>query len=780
MSSRFAKSLGFLMIVGGLSGLGPPPSWAQKPPPPVPANPQAPVLGLPLPLGMQRGTTLELTLTGGNLAGPTGVLASFPAKITIPTDNKNGQDNAKLRVRLEVPADAPVGYHALRLASSRGMSNLRLFCIDDLPQVVKADTAKNKATPQALPVPCVAVGRIGDKEADYYKITVPAGQRVSFDLLGRRLGAPLDAQVSVTHLKTGREVAYDNDAPGCQTDPRFTHVFKEAGDYLIEVKDVLFRGGADFVYRLRIGDFPCATVPIPMAAKRGSKVAVHFAGPMVEGVAPVEVAVPNDPTVTTLWVAPKGQNGLHGWPVALAVSDRDELVEQEPNNEPAKANVVPVSAAITGRFQQNDDVDFYRFAAKKGQKILIEAETLELYSPTLVYLSVKHGKTGAELAKSAPAANPPADQRLDFTAPEDGDFLVEVQHLTYLSGPSEAYRLVLSPVTADFDLTLGIDRYDLAANAVAALTVQANRRGYTGPIEVELMGPMGLSGKRLLKAGENAGVLLAQAKAELPPGPYLVHVAGKATIDGKPVVRLASVRPSISQSLGNLPFPPRHLTTQIALAVKERAPFILTASFDPKEGVPGLPLAFTIQAKRDPGFDDVITLNPPGGLPPNLPPPKLPPIAKGQSEVKIKLDINAKVPLGEFLVFVSGAAKHQGKNYAVGSLPATLVVAKPFDLKIEPAALVLKPGQKTKLKITATRKGGYAGPIAVEVRKLPANVSAPKSVIAMGQNMVELEVTAAANAATADVKGADVLGTATALGNQQNNSPAFSVRVEKK
>src|SRR5581483_2580238 len=112
----------------------------QKPPPPVKPNPQAPVLNMPAPLGMQRGTSLELTLTGTNLADPTGVLISFPAMVTIPTDNKNGLDNTKLRVRLEVPADAPLGYHTLRLATTRGMSNLRLFCIDDLPQVLEVDT----------------------------------------------------------------------------------------------------------------------------------------------------------------------------------------------------------------------------------------------------------------------------------------------------------------------------------------------------------------------------------------------------------------------------------------------------------------------------------------------------------------------------------------------------------------------------------------------------------------------------------------------------------------
>src|SRR5207249_4750568 len=94
----------------------------------TPPNPQAPTLNMPMPLGIQRGTAMELTLTGTNLAEPTGLWTSFPAHVTIPTDNNNGKDNAKLQVHLEVPKDVPLGFHSIRLATTRGMSNFRLFC----------------------------------------------------------------------------------------------------------------------------------------------------------------------------------------------------------------------------------------------------------------------------------------------------------------------------------------------------------------------------------------------------------------------------------------------------------------------------------------------------------------------------------------------------------------------------------------------------------------------------------------------------------------------------
>src|SRR6266542_324755 len=130
-----------LCLLSAVVLLGQPsPASAQPPVPVLPANPLAPTLTPVVPLGMQRGTKLELTLTGTNLAEPTGLWTSFPAKVTIPPDANNGKDNAKLRVVLDVPADAPLGFHSLRLATMRGMSNFRVFCLDDLPQIAEVET----------------------------------------------------------------------------------------------------------------------------------------------------------------------------------------------------------------------------------------------------------------------------------------------------------------------------------------------------------------------------------------------------------------------------------------------------------------------------------------------------------------------------------------------------------------------------------------------------------------------------------------------------------------
>jgi hypothetical protein len=757
---------GFLTL-GLLSGLVST-SWAQ-----------APSLSFPLPNGIPRGSSLDLTLTGTNLANPTGLWTGFPGKITIPTEDKNGQDNAKLKVRLEVPADVPLGYHGLRLATTKGISNLRLFCVDDLPQVLENDKNNSRGTAQALPIPCVVIGKADAEQGDFFKVTVQAGQRLSFDLLGRRIGSQADAHITLFNAKTQRELAYNNDSPGCQSDPRLTYTFKEAGDYLVEVRDVLNRGGADYVYRLRIGDFPLATAPIPMAAKAGSKVKVGFVGPNVEGVPPVDIAVPTDGS-PAVWVAPKGPSGLHGWPVALAISNLDELVEQEPNNEPAKANRLPVPGGITGRFQQSDDLDCYLVSGKKGQKLLIEAQTLELYSPTLVFMVVKNAKTGAELAKSNTAATPPADQRIEFTPTEDADFLLEVQHLNFAGGPNEIYRVTITPPTPSFDLNLATDRYDMSPGSVVPILVQVARKGYTGPIELSLSGTTDVTGSATIKAGQNSGIIVAAAKDNAPLGPHNITVQGKATIEGKSVVQKASVRGVLSQNLAGLLYPPLHLNNQVGLAVREKGPITLVAKLEHPEGAPGLGMQVTLTATREKGFTEEITLNPPTGLPANVPAPKIPPIPKDKNEVKFALDLNAKAPVGEYVIVFSGKSKKEKTEVAVSAIPLVLIVGAPFDLKMEPENVTLTPGGKAKVKVTATRKGGYKGPIALEVRKLPANVTASKAAIDMAKDVAEIELSAAPTAAPVERIEIDVNGTATALNNLANASPGVNLRVEKK
>src|SRR5262249_33996565 len=279
-------------------------------------------------------------------------------------------------------------------------------------------------------------------------------------------------------------------------------------------------------------------------------------------------------------------------------------------------------------------------------------------------------------------------------------------------------------------------------------------------------------------ANQPAGALFITADPGLAAGVYPVVIEGMATINGKPVVVRANTRVPLGQALANLPFPPRGLLSQAVGAVTEKPPFTLALKLDAVERLRGSPAEIIVTATRSPGCTEEIALTA-VGLPANVA-STLKTIPKDQSEVKAQLTPAANAALGKFLVSVTGKTKHQNNDYTVLAPPAELVLVPPFELKVEPAPLKLAPGDRAQLKVTATRMAGYQGPIALEVRNLPAKVTATKTTIEMGKSEVEIEVMAAADAAVGDKADVNVLGTAAAAGNQQHPSPNFTLSVMKK
>ena len=206
---------------------------------------------------------------------------------------------------------------------------------------------------------------------------------------------------------------------------------------------MLNRGGAEFFYRLRIGDFPLATTPIPMAAKRGSKAKVGFAGPAVEGVAPVDVAVPTDPSVERRLGRAQGRD--RACTVGRCRSSSaiyDEAVEPEPNNEPKQANRITVPAASRAGFRRATTRTITSSPPRRDKSSpsrRTRSSTTRRRSSTMV---LKNAKTGAEVAKTNPRGPIPRDQRIDFTAADDGDYMLEVHtSVTSSGGPTESLSL---------------------------------------------------------------------------------------------------------------------------------------------------------------------------------------------------------------------------------------------------------------------------------------------------------------------------------------------------
>ena len=320
--------------------------------------PGAPTINLPIAARRAaRHRPSELAITGTNLARATGATLGFPAKIKIPPRTKwPGQLQTESHPR-------GAGRHAARpLPPPRGDQSRHLE-----PAAVRhrrpaaGDSKTARTTRRQRPAGAGAVrgrrpdgGRAGGLLQDRRQ---GRASGCSFDVLGRRLGSPdRSATVALRRPRAEREIAYDNDSPGLPEGPA-PQLHLQGG------RRVPGRGQGRAQPRrggLRLSPahrrLPARHRPDPDGREaRDARSKVEFAGPARRGgVQPVDVAVPADPAAQVVWVAPRGPGGLQRLAGARCASrDVDEVVEQEPNNEPAKANALPVPGGVTGRFQQS-------------------------------------------------------------------------------------------------------------------------------------------------------------------------------------------------------------------------------------------------------------------------------------------------------------------------------------------------------------------------------------------------------------------------------------------
>ena len=122
------------------------------------------------------------------------------------------------------------------------------------------------------------------------------------------------------------------------------------------------------------------------------------------------------------------------------VSQFPNAAEKEPNNDFAAPQAVPLNTTVEGTVQ-NEDVDYYRVTAKKGQVLSAEIEAIRLsntlFDPYIAILDAKRFELDA--ADDTPLLL--QDCFASIVAPADGDYWIEVRDSSYGGGGNSRYRL---------------------------------------------------------------------------------------------------------------------------------------------------------------------------------------------------------------------------------------------------------------------------------------------------------------------------------------------------
>jgi hypothetical protein len=473
-------------------------------------------------------------------------------------------------VTLEVviPPDTPAGDGELRLKTAGGLSNPVVFSIGELPEFTEVPATAaavppagpNRASappsarakpPLAIAVPATVNGQILPGEVDRFRFAARKGQRLTASLRARALIPYLadavpgwfQATLAIRDLQ-GRQLAYDDDF-NFNPDPVLSCVVPEDGDYVVEIKDAIFRGRDDFVYRLTVGELPFITSIFPLGCAVDRRTAFEVAGwNLPVSTASLDTASRRPGTLLLSVPTAAGPSNR----VRVDVGTLPELPEAEPNDRAENARPLPLPVVVNGRIARPGDEDVFRFEGRAGMAIVAEIVARRLESPLDSSLQLSDA-AGRQIAwnddfedKGAGLVTHQADSMIRATLPADGVYFLRVSDAQGRGGVDFGYRLRVGPPQPDFELRVVPSSVNVRAGASVPLTVYALRRdGFDGPIALALRdAPRGftLSGARIPENQDSIRLTLA-APPVPQDEPLELELTGTAAIAGLTVVHTA-------------------------------------------------------------------------------------------------------------------------------------------------------------------------------------------------------------------------------------------------
>ena len=495
--------------------------------------------------------------------------------ILMPKNLRSPQLAEQVKLRVTLSENVEPGEREIRLMTTAGLTNPLGFHVGRLPEVREVEP--NNAAPHtevAGSIPMVVNGQVMPGDVDRFAFEARKGTRLVVAASARKLIPYLADAVPGWFQATlalydaeGKELAYADDFR-FQPDPVFYYEIPEDGRYVIEIKDAIYRGREDFVYRIRLGELPFVTSIFPLGGQGDEPAEIELAGWNLPTEKLSIDAAPNTPGVQPVPIADPGRIGSR---VRFAIDTLPECLEAEPNNESAKAQQVDLPTIVNGRIDSAGDWDVFCFDGRAGDEIVAEVMARRLNSP-LDSVLVLTDSTGKQLAvnddfedRGSGLTTHHADSQISATLPADGTYWLRLGDTQGKGGGAFAYRLRISPPRPDFELRIVPSTINVRGSAPASVTVYALRKdGFSDEITLNLKdAPQGFT---LADARVPAGQDQASLSLRFPPQPtatpVTLHVEGSATIRGQTVSHPAVPAEDMMQAFAN-----RHLVPAQELKV---------------------------------------------------------------------------------------------------------------------------------------------------------------------------------------------------------------------
>jgi hypothetical protein len=498
------------------------------------------------------------------------LLADYDRKMKDPKRQQNTQIGETVRARVTLAADAEPGMRFLRLRTAGGLGNPLRFEVGQHAEVREAEpppdyfnleggargrraleTYEARVVNPIVGLPATINGRILPGEVDLFTFRALAGEQVVVKVLARELIPYLaDAvpgwfqAVATLYDASGREVAFADDY-GFDPDPVLFFKIPADGEYRIEVRDSIYRGREDFVYRITLGELPFLTVMAPLGGMAGSEVEVSLFGGNLGAKTKLDYTVPGQPGLARVTVSRSDRlsNAL-----PFHVTTHAEEAEREPNNSPGAGADLKLPVIVNGGINPPGDVDFYRVKGRGGQPMAFEIFARRLNTPVDATLTV-FDRDGKEIAFNDDFEDPAAgltthhaDAHVFVKLPADGECFVRVADAQHQGGPGHLYRLRLSMAEEDFALRVTPSSLNATSGGTAKLTAHVLRLdSFEGPVALRVKAGDGASGitlrNALIAADQTEMDLALSVPSGLTEEPVAIVIEGVATIGGREVVR---------------------------------------------------------------------------------------------------------------------------------------------------------------------------------------------------------------------------------------------------
>ena len=468
-----------------------------------------------------------------------------------PKGQPDAQIAEQLVLEVTIDRDADAGDRELRVATPAGVSNPICFQVGVLPELVEEQFAPpGNPAAQVVEPPVLLNGQILPGEVDRIRLRAHRGQRLVIQLRARALIPYLADAVPGWFQATmalydpdGSEVAFCDDYR-FDPDPVLLYEVPADGIYQLEVRDAIYRGREDFVYRISIGELPFVTEVFPLGGREGSETVASISGWNLPAETLRLDTTPGDGAMREARVV--DDRGFASR-VRYAVDKLPEITEVEPNDEISDAQFVELPVIVNGRIDRPGDVDVFRFDGRAGEEIVAEVYARRLDSPLDSVLRLI-GPGGDVIAFNDDHKDPRkgllthhADSYIRTELPADGSYVIVLLDALRHGGGEYAYRLHLRPARPDFALRLVPSGVNVQPGRAATVSIHAIRRdGFDGAIDITLVDePDGLtlSPARIEEGEDSVDARLSAprgASRKLAP----LRLEGHAEIGGATVARV--------------------------------------------------------------------------------------------------------------------------------------------------------------------------------------------------------------------------------------------------